>query len=353
MFNIFSPKNFKAFIFRAITFCAVFLAIVTLCFSCIGKKDGHMAKRQQWMQPNGKIKVLSTIAMIDDIVKGVGKEHVDAYTLISGELDPHSYTLVKGDDETLAFADLVFYNGLGLEHGPSLQGFLAGSKKATGLGDKILASEPSFILIEQGQIDPHIWMDISLWTKTVPFIVEALSKADPKHADEYKENGKNLVHELMSTHEDVKRELQAIPESQRYLVSSHDAFSYFTRSYLAEDAELANGLWKKRVAAPEGLAPESQLSVADIQKIISHLKEYQIHVLFPESNVSKDSIRKIVQAGRERGLNLSVACVYLYADAMGAPGSDGDTYLKMIVHNAKSIAEYLRNNVSQKDCSSQ
>lgn len=351
MFNVLSSKNYKFFIFKPIAAFALIWAFIALCFSCAGKKDGHLAKRQQWMQPNGKIKVLSTIAMIDDMVKNVGGEHVDSYTLIRGELDPHSYTLVKGDDETLAFADIVFFNGLGLEHGPSLQGFLTNSKKAIGLGDKVRAFDPSLILIEKGQIDPHIWMDISLWAKTVPFIVQTLSDADPKHKEDYEKNGQKLVHELMKAHEEVKKELQSIPESQRYLVSSHDAFNYFTRSYLSEDQELANDIWKKRVAAPEGLAPESQLSVSDIQKIISHLKEYQIHVLFPESNVSKDSIRKIVQAGSEKGLKLSVACVYLYADAMGAPGSEGDTYLKMIVHNAKSIAEYLRNNISEKDCS--
>ncbi len=48
-----------------------------------------------------------------------------------------------------------------------------------------------------------------------------------------------------------------------------------------------------RFKAPEGLAPESQLSAADIRYILDHVKRYDIHVLFPESNVSQDSIRKV------------------------------------------------------------
>jgi manganese/zinc/iron transport system substrate-binding protein len=75
------------------------------------------------------------------------------------------------------------------------------------------------------------------------------------------------------------------------------------------------------------------------------MAKYQIHVLFPESNVSRDSIKKIVESGREKGLNLKIAQEPLYADAMGKPGSDGDTYIKMIQHNAKIIAHYLKNNL--------
>jgi manganese/zinc/iron transport system substrate-binding protein len=142
----------------------------------------------------------------------------------------------------------------------------------------------------------------------------------------------------------MKRQLHAIPPDRRYLVTSHDAFNYFARAYLAEEDELADGRWHERFAAPEGLAPDSQLSTTDIQAIINHLDTYHILVLFPESNVSKDSIRKIVDAGAQKGLHLTIADGYLYADAMGPVGSDGDTYLKMIAHNAALIAKYLDNN---------
>lgn len=327
----------------------VLMWLALLCIGCGAQGSSHLQKRTAWMQPNGKLKVLSTIAMIDDIVKGVGGEYVDSYTLIQGDLDPHSYQLVKGDDETLFFADIVFYNGLGLEHGPSLQAFLQNSQKSIALGDEIRESDPELILQHQTQLDPHIWMDVSLWAKTVPFIVEALSRKDPEHAAEYQRNGKQLFDSLMLLHAHIKAELQAIPESQRFLVSSHDAFHYFARSYLATPEEISLGSWAKRVAAPEGLAPESQLSVTDIQMIISHLQKHDIHIIFPESNVSKDSIRKILQASSEIGLQLKIACVSLYADAMGPPGSGGETYVEMILHNAKTIAFYLKKNTSSGD----
>ena len=78
-------------------------------------------------------------------------------------------------------------------------------------------------------------------------------------------------------------------------MTSHDAFNYFARAYLADPEEVE---WQKRFEAPEGLAPDGQLSVADIQRIIDHICMYRIAVLFPESNVSRDSLRKIISIRR-------------------------------------------------------
>lgn len=319
---------------RTLFFCLMSAILFVAC-----SKRNH--DFEDWMKNDGKLKVLSTTQMINDIVKQVGGDHIDAQALIRGELDPHSYQLVKGDDEKLARADLIFYNGLGLEHGPSLQHHLHDSPKTIPIGELIIKSNPAEVIYVGGKSDPHIWMDISLWAKAVPFITETLSAKDPVHADHYQANAKELIARMKEVHDESRRILQAVPKQKRYLVTSHDAFNYFTRAYLATDEEREANQWRHRFAAPEGLAPESQLSTTDIKNIIDHAAKYQIHVLFPESNVSRDSIKKIMDAGNERGLHLRIACCPLYGDAMGQPGSDGDTYLKMIKHNALNIADQL------------
>lgn len=306
--------------------------------------DQHQKRQthfQQWVHNNGKVKVLCTTAIIDDLVKQVGGEYVDTIALIQGQLDPHSYQLVKGDDEKLAFAQVIFYNGLGLEHGPSLHTYLVRNPKAIALGDLVDRQKPGLIIYVHGQKDPHMWMDIALFAKTIPFIVQALSQQDPAHAVDYAANGQKLQAEMGEVHEQVKNIMHQVPENKRYLVTSHDAFNYFARAYLSGNGEIESGEWEKRFAAPEGLAPESQLSVTDIKAIIQYLKRYQIHLLFPESNVSRDSIRKIVQAGKEQGLDVQIACCPLYGDAMGEPGSEGDSYLKMILYNARTLSEHM------------
>lgn len=325
----------------ALSLLSLFLVSI-LCLSCSVENERNQRVRE-WMQPSeGKIKVLSTIAMIDDLVQLIGGKYVDSLVLIMGELDPHSYQLVKGDDEKLAFADLIFYNGLSLEHGPSLKKTLYERKNTIALGDEIQKSTPELILSYNGQVDPHIWMDVSLWKKNVPLIVGALSAREPAHAAYFASNGKKVEADLTALHEKITRELQSIPEEKRYLVSSHDAFNYFAKTYLATDQERQHDTWQKRFAAPEGLSPDSQLSASDIKAIVDHLQSHKIQVIFPESNVSRDSIKKIVEAGRQKGLDLSIAQQTLYADAMGPKGSDADSYMKMVHHNASVIALYLR-----------
>ncbi len=316
--------------------------VVMLCCHC-SSPDQHQRQThlKEWLADNGKIKTLSTTCMVGDLVVRVGGDYVDNLCLIAPELDPHSYQLVKGDDEKLAFAQVVFYSGLGLEHGASLHHYLEKSDKAVSLGDEIAKAAPKSLIIIDKQTDPHIWMDISLWIRALPAIVRTLSDHDPAHADVFRANAEKLYKEMTTAHAEVKREMATVPDSKRYLVTSHDAFNYFARAYMATPKELGEDSWQVRFESPEGLSPESQLSSKHIQEILDHLSKYRIRVIFPESNVSKDSLRKLVHAAAQRGIQVVVADTPLYADAMGPAGSDADSYVGMITHNAKTLQQYL------------
>lgn len=308
------------------------LSIVALiCCQC------HRASTRdvQWRQNNGKIKVLTTIAMIDDLVQKIGGERVDSLPLIRGELDPHSYEIVKGDEEKFFRADLIFYNGLGLEHGLSLRRHLADNPKAIAVADPILKSDPSLILVVEGAYDPHIWMDISLWQRIIDPIVSALTEIDPIHASEYHERADKLRKEMEKADQFALERLRAIDPAKRYLVTSHDAFSYFTRHYLADPADAD---WRVRCAAPEGLAPEAQMSLFDLMEIMNHVEKFHISVLFPEANVSRDSLRKICDACAHKGIEIRLCQETLYGDSMG---DQGGSYLDMIEHNINLIAREL------------
>jgi manganese/zinc/iron transport system substrate-binding protein len=311
---------------KTLRLCAFALASVLFFAGC-----SDTSTMDGWTAQNAKLKVLSTTAMIDDIVGQIGRERIDHVSLITGEIDPHSYELVKGDNEKLSMAAIIFFNGLGLEHGASLRYQIEHHSNAYGVGDVILKNHPELILYSDHAIDPHIWMDVSLWSQIVEPIVAALSEADPVGKEIYRANGQELQQKMMQEHHAIYADIQQVPQEKRYLVTSHDAFHYFTRAYLAAPEE-AN--WQKRCAAPEGISPDGQLSAADIQKIVAHLVEYQIRVVFPESNVSRDSLKKIVHACAQKGLAVAISKEPLYADAMGPKGSDADTYLKMMRHDA-------------------
>ena len=306
-------------------------ALFLLLFLVSCAQQSRVAEERHWRSTNGRIKVLATTGMINDVVKQVGGSDVDTIPLIRGELDPHSYELVKGDDEKFSRADIVFYNGLGLEHSLSLRRQLEGKLKAVSVAESLIEEDPSFILVIDGQYDPHIWTDLSLWAHVIDPVVKALSQMAPAKAASFQERGEGLRRQMLDLDRFAFQRLQAIDASRRYLVTSHDAFNYFTRRYLRTPGEKD---WKRRFRAPEGLAPEAQLSVADIMSVIDHIKEYRISVLFPESNVSRDSLKKILSAA---GQNVRLCEQPLYGDAMG----EGQSYLEMMEHNISVIAREL------------
>ncbi|MCB1180849.1 MAG: zinc ABC transporter substrate-binding protein [Chlamydiia bacterium] len=317
---------------RFVVHVAMFFCCLTGCqFKQPDVKYAHF-----W-ENNGKIKVLSTIEMIHDLVVQIGGEHIDAISLLRGELDPHSYELVKGDDEKFIWADLIFYNGLGLEHGLSLRQQLEGNPKAFAVGDPIFEGDPAALLLVDSVIDPHIWLDVSLWKRIIPTIVSALSDSDPLHAAAYQVAGTQLEERLDEVDRQALITLQNIPDEARYIVTSHDAFNYFTRRYLATEEERKKGGWECRFSAPEGLAPDAELSQIDLRDLLDHVISYRIAVLFPESNVSRDSLNKIQKACQKLGHSIHISKNYLYGDAMGGAAS----YCEMIEHNVSCIAREL------------
>ncbi len=308
------------------------LFIVMMTVSCAQKKSA--SPLTEWMSENGKIKILSTIAQIGDLAAAVGGERVDSLVLVPGEMDPHSYELVKGDAEKFSRADLILYNGLGLEHGAGLFALLKSSPKAAALGDEIRRVAPDEILERNGVSDPHIWMDVSLWQRAAARIAEKLTIADPEGSAYYQARAALLEKEMESTHIYMRDLLHKIPESRRFLVTSHDAFRYFVRSYLAEAGEAD---WPRRFTAPEGLAPDGQLNPADIRRTIDFLREHQVSVVFPESNVSRDAVAKIASACREQGFEVRLCKDALYGDSTG-----GRPYLEVARSNAEVIFKHLQ-----------
>lgn len=282
-----------------------------------------------------KIQVLSTIAMIENLVSEVGKDHVISTTLIKGELDPHSYELVKGDDEKFARADVIFSNGLGLEHGYSLRRNLENNSKSFFLGDILIQNDPESLVIIDRQYDPHIWMDISLWTKMVDPIVAKLAELDPEHAAAFVQNASILKEKMLRADQEIYIQLQSISSEKRRLVTSHNAFNYFAKRYLRSPEEVH---WQMRLSAPEGLAPEAELSARDLKRVIDYIKEHKINVLFAESNVNKEALKKIIATSYEKGMELRLSKKPLYVDSMG----QNKSYLEMMKYNVGAIVEEIK-----------
>jgi len=309
------------------------ICLALLLFICLGCQKRKQLSLEEWLQPNGKVKVLSTTAIVDDIVGQIGGDKIDRVTLIGGALDPHSYELVKGDDEKLSYAQIIFHHGLELEHGASLRNHLERHPHTYALGEMVAQKRPEVILHDRGAVDPHIWLDVSLWVETVDPIVRVLSEFDPLHHDSYKSNGERVKERLVQLDQCLKNKLHDIAVNKRYLVTSHDAFNYFARRYLSDQS----GDWKERFCAPEGLAPDGQLSCRDIQNVVEHLCEHGITMIFPESNLGRDALKKIIAVCGAKGMKVDLSPDCLYADTLGEIGSPADTYENMMKYNVETL----------------
>lgn len=282
----------------------------------------------------GKMQVLCTTPIIADLVRGVGGDRVQVTSLMNMSMDPHSYELVKGDDEKFSRAHVVFYNGLGLEHSGSLQNFLARHPRAYSLGNYIQQLDPSFIVHTDDMLDPHVWLDVSLWSMTLDLIVETLSSTDPSGKEVYAAQGKIAQDRLTELDRWIEDQLRSIPQEKKYLITSHGAFHYFTRRYLSDHTTT----WRDRSCAPEGLAPDGQLGFRDLERVVSYVRQHGVTTLFPEENVATDSLKKVVEICRTQGIHLHLAHPPLCSDTF-TPGASDPSYEAMMRRNVQTLVE--------------
>lgn len=279
----------------------------------------------------GKIRVTTTTSMVTDLVKTVGGDRVEVTGLMGAGVDPHLYKASASDITKLQRAEVIFYNGLLLE-GKLQDVFakMARTKKhvyaiTETVSEKELLEPASF----GGHYDPHVWFDVTLWSKCVESVVQGLSEYEPKSKGYFEKRGKETQAAMRELHQWAKKKAAELPEEKRILITSHDAFNYFGRAY---------GF---KVVGLQGISTVEEASLASMTKLVDFVKEQRVKALFVESSVSPVAIKRISEdAGVKVGGEL-------FSDAMGTPGQiengyDLGTYEGMIKHNLNTIVEALK-----------
>ena len=307
-------------------------------FSGCAELQENNAQTRAWMQEEQRLRVLCTTEYVADLASIVGGDEVFVLTLIAGQNDPHSYRLVKGDDTKFRRADVLLCSGLMLEQGTTLERYLK-RYSACSVGDYIQHRTNGAIVM--GTVyDPHMWNDVSLWSYGVFLIADELSKIRPERSEYFQKNATVAFERYQALHKEFRDTMQRIDKKRRYLVTTHDAFSYFCRAYLASDDEISNDTWKERCMAPEGFAPESQISTKDLQRVIDYIIEHNVHSVFAEVGVNCDSIRKVVDICTGKGCNVALRQGLLYSDTLKAHS----TYEEVMRHNIDVVSTSFTEN---------
>ncbi len=284
---------------------------------------------QQPEAEDGTLKIVSTIGMINDIVKNVGGSHVEAAGLMGAGVDPHLYKASEGDVALLSSADIIFYNGLHLE--AKMADILEKMGKqrtvvaVTDLIDRaVLRTPPEF----QGQYDPHVWFDVTLWMKAVEKVRDTLVEKDPVHAADYQTNAAAYLEKVEELHAYVQKQADSIPAEQRVLVTAHDAFGYFGRQYGFD------------VKGLQGISTASEAGTKDVAVLADFIAERKLKAIFVESSVPRKNVEALQEAVRSRGWGVVIGG-QLYSDAMGDEETFEGTYIGMVTKNINVITAAL------------
>ncbi len=272
--------------------------------------------------------VVATVGMIGDVAATVAGDCVAVHTLMGPGTDPHLYQPPASDVQRLAGADGVLHLGFGLE------GQLGTVLDRLGERAPVLAVGPAaipdddLIAVDSSYgVDPHLWMDASLWARTVPVIAEFLAVLAPG-CDGLAARADGHAAELRALHDWVAAAMATIPEDRRALVTAHDAFAYFARAYGVDQLAI------------QGLSTEAEAAIADIIEVAELVVARGVPAVFVESTINPRTIDALIEAVRDRGHQVEIGG-QLYSDAMGDTGTAAGTYIGMMHANTSAIVTAL------------
>jgi zinc/manganese transport system substrate-binding protein len=252
--------------------------------------------------------------MIHEIAGGLA----DTTSLVAANTDAHVFHPSPADAQRLAQAQFVAVNGLGFE------GWIDRLIRASGYRGRVLvASDGIEARRVNGASDPHAWQSLPNAEKYVRNLTAALVEAMPAHARELKARADDYAARIRTLDAQARTLFGSIAPDQRRVITSHDAFGYFGQAYGIE------------FAAPQGWTTETEASAADIARVIRQVRAQRAKAIFVE-NMSDPRLLQTV--ARESGATIGGT---LYSDALSAPGTSGETYLKMMAHNIGALAAAL------------
>ena len=290
--------------------------------------------KSEQSESNGKLKVVTTATMVTDLLKQIGGEKVDVYGIMPVGEDPHTFEERSNDVKERNNADAIFYVGLHFESNfeKPFQAMEKQGKNVFALGESIDKSK--LRKLTDGQYDCHVWGDVSHMITMANAAVNGLVKADPENAKYYESRGAAYLEELKNLDLWIKKRVAEIPEGQRKLVTSHDAFDYFASAYGFE------------VASLKGVSTVTDTKPEDLKRVVEYVKTNNIKKVFSENATSDKGVGLVAKSA-----GISVSKEKLAADSTFESGDqvelngekyDRGTYIGMIKHNVNTIVEGLK-----------
>jgi ABC-type Zn uptake system ZnuABC Zn-binding protein ZnuA len=257
--------------------------------------------------------VVATTTELGDIVRQVAGDGADVHQILQPNSDPHDYEPRPHDVKASVDAVVVVRSGAGLDDwAGEILDAVGGDPAVLTLAEHVPHRIPD---------DPHWWHDPRNVSAAVVAIRDALVRALPGSAAVFRRNAEAYLERLRALDEGIAACMARVPAAQRKLVTSHDAFGHFTQRY---------GIAVVGAIFPAG-STHAQPSAGEVASLVDVVRREGVRAVFPEASLNPGLAQALA---RETGAR---ADLELYGDALGPPGSAGDTYLKMEAANADAM----------------
>jgi len=300
-----------------------------LCIAIAGMLAATLPAAAQTAGAPAPLPVVASFSILADFVTEVGGPRVAVTALVGPDGDGHVYQPTPADARTVAAARLVVVNGLGFE------GWMDRLVKASGSRAAVVTATRGVKPLRDPaaghghghghghDIDPHAWQDVGNARLYVAAIRDALIEADPAGRADYEARATAYLGRLDALDAEIRAAIARIPADRRRVITSHDAFGYFSKAY---------GL---AFEAPQGVSTESEASARDVARIIRQIRAEKLPAVFIE-NVSDP--RLMDRIAKETGARIGGR---LYSDALSRPDGPAGTYIEMMRNNIRELSSAL------------
>ncbi len=248
---------------------------ILLLFICCVLLAG-CTQKQKPQEANGKLKVVVTFNAIKELTQAVAKDKVEIITLIPDGNEPHDFQPTTKSMQQLSRADVLIYNGVGMEPWVETAVKAAANKKllvvkAAKNVDLIRLTAKDAIR-EHGEYDPHTWLSLSCAQTEVKNIAQSLAQADSQNAGFYLQNANDYNAQLAALL--AKYQPLFAQAERKDFVTGHAAFGYLCRDL---------GLKQTSV---EDVFASGEPSAQRLAKLVEYCRKHKIKTIFVEEAVS-------------------------------------------------------------------
>ncbi len=315
-------------LFKTVLLCATLMVLSASVFAMGGKE----------ITDNGKKNVAVTFDAMYELSKAVAKDKVNISVIIPEGMEPHGFEPKAKNLVFLSNADVLVYNGLGMEFWLDKALEAVQNKKlikveASNGIEKIKSSyhceeehheEPEHHNKNckkhhhHGEFDPHTWLGLSSAKIMVKNIANGLAKADSKNADFYQANARAYIEKIDALLEKYRAKFATV--KNRHFVTGHAAFAYLCRDF---------GLKQNAV---KGVFSEGEANAKQLAHLVEYCKEHKIKTVFSEEAASPEVSQTLANE-----VNASVEEIY----TIEMP-KDKKTYLERMEENLEKIYKNLK-----------